>query len=342
MPIWKYTTYFDSPTKDVNNGEPKTADDAQKHVEDSPNNKNVEQDKFADDSTTHIESFSDEDESEVDLGNITNSYTVPTTLNIRIHKDHPIDNVIGDIEPPIILKLYLIHPGREAMRKTLYNSTSTSLDTGLKEVKHIEDLMLNASPLKQKINLYYCQSKVNAVENQHGGPPEKVGDEAVHKELGDRMERAVTTASSLEAEQDSERRDDELIFDTGVLDADNALEAKPKARGVVVQEPSEFRAPQEAQPSISKDKGKGIMIEPEVPLKRKDQKIALDELNCKEIFKLMMELIDLLAETTNQEKEGVDQMRKKEPTIIELMEKMRKTFCCHSVAQEKRNRPTCQ
>ncbi|GJZ34902.1 hypothetical protein Tco_0580719 [Tanacetum coccineum] len=32
----------------------------------------------------------------------------------------------------------------------------------------------------------------------------KVGDEAVHKELGDRMERAATTASSLEAEQDSE------------------------------------------------------------------------------------------------------------------------------------------
>ncbi|GKB87835.1 putative ribonuclease H-like domain-containing protein [Tanacetum coccineum] len=38
---------------------------------------------------------------------------------------------------------------------------------------------------------------------QSGGPPVKVGDEAVHKELGDRMERAATTASSLEAEQDS-------------------------------------------------------------------------------------------------------------------------------------------
>ncbi|GJT68993.1 hypothetical protein Tco_1028279 [Tanacetum coccineum] len=35
------------------------------------------------------------------------------------------------------------------------------------------------------------------------GPPEKVGDEAVHKELGDKIERAATTASSLEAEQDS-------------------------------------------------------------------------------------------------------------------------------------------
>ncbi|GKF25475.1 hypothetical protein Tco_0081369, partial [Tanacetum coccineum] len=30
-----------------------------------------------------------------------------------------------------------------------------------------------------------------------------VGDEIVHKELGDRMERAATTTSSLEAEQDS-------------------------------------------------------------------------------------------------------------------------------------------
>ncbi|GJW88536.1 putative ribonuclease H-like domain-containing protein, partial [Tanacetum coccineum] len=47
---------------------------------------------------THIESFSDEDEPEVDLGNITNSYTVPTTPNTRIHKDHPIDNVIGDVK----------------------------------------------------------------------------------------------------------------------------------------------------------------------------------------------------------------------------------------------------
>ncbi|GJU04667.1 putative ribonuclease H-like domain-containing protein, partial [Tanacetum coccineum] len=39
-----------------------------------------------------------------------------------------------------------------------------------------------------------------------------VGDEAVHKELGDRMERAATTASSLEAEQDSAVFNDE--YDT--------------------------------------------------------------------------------------------------------------------------------
>ncbi|GKF01107.1 hypothetical protein Tco_0028030, partial [Tanacetum coccineum] len=43
---------------------------------------------------------------------------------------------------------------------------------------------------------------------------------------------------------------------------------RPKARGVVVQEPSEFRtttsSPQASQPSKTKDKGKAIMIEPEV------------------------------------------------------------------------------
>ncbi|GJV23159.1 hypothetical protein Tco_1375854 [Tanacetum coccineum] len=90
MLIWKDTSYFDSPTKDVDNGEPKTVDDAKKQVKDGPNNVNTEQDKFADDSSTkddnaagqhvntaspdvntgvsstleatHIESFSDEDE----------------------------------------------------------------------------------------------------------------------------------------------------------------------------------------------------------------------------------------------------------------------------------------
>ncbi|GKE55379.1 putative ribonuclease H-like domain-containing protein [Tanacetum coccineum] len=144
MPIWKDTSYFDSPSKDVGNGEPKSAADDQKQDEDGPHN---EKDKSEDDSspkevntagqhvntaslevntgcfklnivdpsvntassndpdspqdmfklgdshtleTTHVEFFSDEDEPEVDLGNITNSYTVPTTPNTRIHKDHPI------------------------------------------------------------------------------------------------------------------------------------------------------------------------------------------------------------------------------------------------------------
>ncbi|GKB68896.1 hypothetical protein Tco_0930308 [Tanacetum coccineum] len=67
---------------------------------------------------------------------------------------------------------------------------------------------------------------------------------------------------------------------------------RPKDRGVVIQEPSEFRVPQETQPSSSKDKGKCIMIEPEVPLKRKDQ-IALDEQIARDIqAKLDAELLE--------------------------------------------------
>ncbi|GKF00397.1 hypothetical protein Tco_0023747 [Tanacetum coccineum] len=38
---------------------------------------------------------------------------------------------------------------------------------------------------------------------QHSNPTDIVTDEAVHKELGDSLVRDVTTASSLEAEQDS-------------------------------------------------------------------------------------------------------------------------------------------
>ncbi|GJU32623.1 hypothetical protein Tco_1176212 [Tanacetum coccineum] len=61
-----------------------------------------------------------------------------------------------------------------------------------------------------------------------------------------------------------------------IATATTTTTTRPKARGVVVQEPSKFRTPQELQPLMIKDKGKAIMIEPKVPLKRKDQ-VALDE-----------------------------------------------------------------
>ncbi|GJS61611.1 hypothetical protein Tco_0656395 [Tanacetum coccineum] len=236
-------------------------------------------------------------------------------------------------------------------------------------------------------------------------------------------------------DETQERQDDELMFDTGVLDADEMpVEAKvdekdeqstkpddstageavttasvedsaapttieeitlaqtliqikaakpkvvttaattttttrPKARGVVVQEPSEFRVPQETQPSSSKDKGKGIMIEPEVPLKRKDQ-IALDEQIARDIqAKLDAELIEEQKLARKQEEEAnialieswentqammeadrllAERLQSKEreeltdeekgKLFMELMEKRRKHFAALR-AQEKRNRP---
>ncbi|GJY09686.1 putative ribonuclease H-like domain-containing protein, partial [Tanacetum coccineum] len=178
MPIWKDALYFDSPSKDVDNGEPKSAADDQKQVEHGPHN---ESDKSKDDSSTKevndagqhvntasprvntgspklntvdpsvstassndqdspkdmfkmgtshtleatpVEFFSDEDQPEVDLGNILNSYTVSTTPNTRIHKDHPINNVISDvkstIEPISIAKALSDSSWVEAMKEELF------------------------------------------------------------------------------------------------------------------------------------------------------------------------------------------------------------------------------
>ncbi|GJT18832.1 hypothetical protein Tco_0877538 [Tanacetum coccineum] len=78
---------------------------------------------------------------------------------------------------------------------------------------------------------------------------------------------------ALAAMDGEEGTNDDLIFDTGVLDdvempgklrkpkvvttaATTITTTRPKDKGVVVQEPSEFRVPQEIKPSSSKDKGK--------------------------------------------------------------------------------------
>ncbi|GKG34275.1 hypothetical protein Tco_0436971, partial [Tanacetum coccineum] len=60
----------------------------------------------------------------------------------------------------------------------------------------------------------------------------------------------------------------------------------------------------QTQPSSSKYKGKGIMIEPEVPLKRKDQ-IALDEQIVRDIqAKLDAELLEEQKMARKQEEEA--------------------------------------
>ncbi|GJZ68844.1 hypothetical protein Tco_0632394 [Tanacetum coccineum] len=120
---------------------------------------------------------------------------------------------------------------------------------------------------------------------------------------------------------------------------------RPKDKGVVVQEPSEFRVPQEIKPSSSKDKGKGIMIEPEVPLKKKDQ-IALDEQIARDIqAKLDANLLEEQKLARKQEEEANIALIEEELTdeekaklFTELMEKRRKHFATLR-AQEKRTRP---
>ncbi|GKA71329.1 putative ribonuclease H-like domain-containing protein [Tanacetum coccineum] len=94
--------------------------------------------------------------------------------------------------------------------------------------KNVADLLTKAFDVSREANYVNMQSRMvrrtcnikrgrDTKIPQSGGPPVKVGDEAVHKELGDRMERAATTASSLEAEQDSGVADAQLRSMIGSL-----------------------------------------------------------------------------------------------------------------------------
>ncbi|GKB04726.1 putative ribonuclease H-like domain-containing protein [Tanacetum coccineum] len=169
MPIWKDASYFDSPSKDVDIGEPKSAADDQKQVEDGLDNENDVKNKSNDDcipkdvnavgqhantaspnvntgashtlEATHVEFFSDEDEPEVDLGNITNSYTVPTTPNTRIHKDHPIENVIGDVKSSVQIRRMTKPTSEQGFISAVYkqkthDTLNTCLYAFLSQIEH--------------------------------------------------------------------------------------------------------------------------------------------------------------------------------------------------------------
>ncbi|GJR79497.1 hypothetical protein Tco_0150282 [Tanacetum coccineum] len=246
----KDASYFDSLSNDVDNGEPKSATDDQKHVEDGLDNENDANDKSDDDSSPKevnaagqhvniaspdvntgsfklnvvVPSVSTANEPEVDLGIIINSYTVPTTPNTRIHKDHLIENVIGDVKS-FVQTRRMIKPTSEQgfliVLKILKNFIYTDVKSVLTSVE-LKSLLAKMEMLMSLMySLLYIYDWVFDVfttsipDNMHvkrgqdtkipqsSGPPVKVGDEAVHKELGDRIERADTTASSLKAEQNS-------------------------------------------------------------------------------------------------------------------------------------------
>ncbi|GKD29685.1 putative ribonuclease H-like domain-containing protein [Tanacetum coccineum] len=117
---------------------------------------------------------------------IRDSYEKRLIQVIKIHTDHNVAD--------LLTKAFDV--SRVSIRDEFGNKTG-SCRLLVQTAKHIEYLVLNALPLKQ------AKRGQDTKIPQSGGPPEKVGDVAVHKELDDIIESAATTASSLEAEQDS-------------------------------------------------------------------------------------------------------------------------------------------
>ncbi|GJZ58124.1 putative ribonuclease H-like domain-containing protein [Tanacetum coccineum] len=111
MPLWKDGSPFDSSSKDASNDKPQPSNDAGKKddeggIDDQERTETVL--KILNINivsptvptalleSTYVDFFGDE--SELDLSNIATTYPVPTTPNTRIHKDHSLDHVLGDVQ----------------------------------------------------------------------------------------------------------------------------------------------------------------------------------------------------------------------------------------------------
>ncbi|GKE79729.1 putative ribonuclease H-like domain-containing protein [Tanacetum coccineum] len=123
MPLWKDGSLFDSSSKNANNDEPQPSNDAGKK-DDEGGIDNQERPKKI--PTAPLEVIHDDffgDETEVDMSNISTTYPVSSTPNTRIHKDHSLDNVIGDVqsseEPKRIAKALSDSACVEAMQEEL-------------------------------------------------------------------------------------------------------------------------------------------------------------------------------------------------------------------------------
>ncbi|GJV87389.1 putative ribonuclease H-like domain-containing protein [Tanacetum coccineum] len=122
MPLWKDGSLFDSSSKNASNDESQPSRNAERRMMKvtnittgslnintvSPtvttarsNGSQTEPDMFSlGDNATLEATYADffGDETEVDMSNITTTYPVPSTPNTRIHKDHSLDHVIGDVQ----------------------------------------------------------------------------------------------------------------------------------------------------------------------------------------------------------------------------------------------------
>ncbi|GJY16845.1 putative ribonuclease H-like domain-containing protein, partial [Tanacetum coccineum] len=167
--------------------------------------------------------------------------------------------------------------------------------------KQDNDLMFDTRVLED--DEMHVEAKVDKKEEQSTKPNDSTAGEAVTTASVDDSVVPTTIEEITLAQILIQIKAAKLKVVT-IAAATTTTTSRPKDKGVVVQEPSEFRVPQETQPSSSKDKGKGIIIEPEVPLKRKAQ-IALDEQITRDIqAKLDAELLEEQKLARKQEEEA--------------------------------------
>ncbi|GJV08860.1 hypothetical protein Tco_1346516 [Tanacetum coccineum] len=170
----------------------------------------------------------DEDDGAVaDINNLDTTIQVSRNPTTRIHKDHPLDQVIGDMQSSFNKQEKFLRIERTwVFPDIMFADVVPVLDTKSNpKVSHLHDVKrifsLDRKSTTEEAELWLASSCVIVlwIQNQlldYRKPKRKdtqvpqpsdltesVADEAVHKELCDSLVRDATTASSLEAEQDS-------------------------------------------------------------------------------------------------------------------------------------------
>ncbi|GJY29597.1 hypothetical protein Tco_0405364 [Tanacetum coccineum] len=144
----------------------------------------------------------------------------------------------------------------------------------------------------------------------------------------DMAEKEVDMAKNDVSTDDRVTTAGEVVTTANVVTLIEIKAAKPKARGVIVQEPSEFKTTtspsQPSQLPQAKDKGKAKMVEPEKALKKKDQ-IMFDK---------------ELAARLQAEEQGELTIEEKSRLFVELMNKRKKHFARLRAEEQRRKPPT--
>ncbi|GKE48655.1 putative ribonuclease H-like domain-containing protein, partial [Tanacetum coccineum] len=101
--LWKDGLLFDSSSKNANNDEPQPSNYAGKKDDEGGIDNQERPEKSAQDVNNAGPSIStaSTNDNPVDMSNISTTYLVPSTPNTRIHKDHSLDNVIGDVQSSV-------------------------------------------------------------------------------------------------------------------------------------------------------------------------------------------------------------------------------------------------
>ncbi|GKA71450.1 putative ribonuclease H-like domain-containing protein, partial [Tanacetum coccineum] len=118
MPLWKDGSLFNSSSKNASNDEPQPSSDAEKNDHDGVSKESeTDNHEMPKNNPQEVNTA----EPKVDTSNITTTYPVPSTPNTRIHKDHSLDHVIGDVqsEPKRITKALSDPAWVEAMQEEL-------------------------------------------------------------------------------------------------------------------------------------------------------------------------------------------------------------------------------